>query len=641
MRGLSVKQGSTPRVLVVEGRSDVAAELDTRLRDSAIEVVGVANDASSAIHLAEEHRPDLALLAAHVEKPGDGSRVAASLQRKLEIGIFFVVDDLDSSTRKVLGESDAYGLVHRPFTNDELAAAVTMALHRHRLHLERQRQSEQNAYLAKVLEGLPDAVVVVDQHAAIKHLNPAAQRMFAIDWHADASLELDDLIPEDRREIHRRNVERFSKGSTQLAAMGNRFAGIEGRRSDGSTFPAEATLVRLRSGSEPCVAAIVRDLTEMRRLERERDQALKLEAAGRLAAVMAHDFNNLLASLLLEANTLLSSLPNESESRRSAVEIVKAVEYGRALTSRLADVNRPDQGARVWVDLSSELDRLRSFVTRLLGDAIAVIWRVDASLGRARLLRGELAQVIMNCAANARDAMPQGGSFVLRATATAPLPDSGAPTFARIEVLDTGHGIGNEVLDRAFDPFVTTKAGGGSGLGLASVKSSIENAGGHVELVSSPEQGTTLTMYLPVRPAPAALTDDQPRAEAARPSLPSTVLVVDDQAAVRRSVAKALQTLGHETLVAATAGEALMLLEQEGDRIAAILTDVAMPIMNGIELCTLVERSYPNVRAILMTGDLEGAPAGPRSSQRVHLIKPFNLDELESALGRALRGASR
>lgn len=358
------------------------------------------------------------------------------------------------------------------------------------------------------------------------------------------------------------------------------------------------------------------DITEQRVLEEQFQQSQKMEAIGRLAGGVAHDFNNLL-TIILGFSALLSSELEHDDPRLSYTgEIERAAQSAASLTRQLLAFSRKQIIEPRLIDLNAAVAGLKGMVARLLGEDVEVVLELQDDLW-VRADRGQLEQVVINLAVNARDAMPQGGRLCLQTRREG--------SRAILQVSDTGTGIAEDILDRIFEPFFTTKEfGQGTGLGLASVHGIVSQSGGTVRAGNTPEGGARLVVSLPRVEAPEA--EPAESAQEKVRAAPCRVLVVDDAEGVRNYARKLLERNGFEVLVAASGNEAAQV-----DRpVDVLLTDVVMPSMSGPELAEILCRRWPQLKVAFMSGYTEEAIV-ERGTLRpgIHFVqKPFEAEEL-------------
>jgi CheY-like chemotaxis protein len=339
---------------------------------------------------------------------------------------------------------------------------------------------------------------------------------------------------------------------------------------------------------------------------------------------------------------MLGQLPQGLPLHRSATEVHKAAARGALLTRQLLTFSRKEVVAPNAFDLNLVVAEMENMLRRLIGEQIALTIRLTDTPLRARCDRGQLEQVLLNLAVNARDAMPEGGplSIAVSGVEVAELeckdyPDARPGPHVALVVRDEGSGMDEHTLAHLFEPFFTTKsAGKGTGLGLSTVYGIVQRAGGHIRVKSAPGQGSTFTVYLPRVEQPTAVEEpERPVGEAIHGA--ETILVVEDEDAVRSMVREALEARGYRVLVARNGVEALDLAGRYGDYIDLLVTDVIMPQMNGAELAQRLARLRPGLRVLFVSGYTDDAVirVGVLEQRTAFLQKPFSLD----VLGRTVR----
>jgi PAS domain S-box-containing protein len=411
-------------------------------------------------------------------------------------------------------------------------------------------------------------------------------------------------------------------------------------------------------GSYAGSLAMVTDVTEFVRAERQREelqsqlnQSQRLETVGKLAGGVAHDFNNLLAVILNYASFLKEELDDSAEAAEGLDEIRRAAERGAALTRRLLAFSRRDTGRPETLDLPKVVSDVRRMLERTMGKEVELEIETVGEVPPVIADLHQLEQVLLNLAINARDAMPDGGRLhlMLRELSLdeedARLRADARPgRYACIEVADTGTGMSAEVAAQAFDPFFTTKpAGEGTGLGLAMVYGIVTNAGGHVTLDSRPGEGTRIGVHLPAA-ARQADRPDPPGPPTPRAAAGQTILLVDDESAVRTIAARILSRHGYEVVEAAGGDEALAVYRTLPEIPDLMLTDVAMPRMSGLELARrLPEERPPAPPVVFMSGYSGASVSTPEALERAagFLEKPFDAETLLHRVGEALAAGAR
>jgi two-component system cell cycle sensor histidine kinase/response regulator CckA len=386
---------------------------------------------------------------------------------------------------------------------------------------------------------------------------------------------------------------------------------------------ARAETVRDERGKPVRLLGTVQDITERRELVERLHQAQKMEAVGQLAGGVAHDFNNLLTVITSYCGLLLSGLPPEDASRPDLQEIEEAARRAAALTRQLLAFSRRQVLQAQLVDVNDLTMQLEKLLRRLIREDIEMVWRLSANPATVWADPGQLEQVLMNLVVNARDAMPAGGTLTI---ATSWEVEQGCVV---IEVTDTGIGMAPEVQSRIFEPFFTTKdQGQGTGLGLATVHGIVTQSGGEIGVESTPGAGTTFRIHLPGR---HGATQSRAATEPADPIQQQggeTVLVVEDDPALRAVACRILRSRGYLVLEASHGRQALEICATADSPLHLVVTDMVMPEMSGFELGQLVAERHPEVRVLCMSGYTRDARVGEgvASDDLAYLEKPFTPD---------------
>jgi PAS domain S-box-containing protein len=415
-------------------------------------------------------------------------------------------------------------------------------------------------------------------------------------------------------------------------------------RKDGTKFWASVVLDAIRddAGNIVGIAKVTRDMTERRAMQEQLQQSQKMEAIGQLTGGVAHDFNNLLTVILCNLERVSRQFPHLDASVRSSLEqVTRAAQRAATLTSQLLAFSRRQPLNPKVTDVNRLLQGLSDLIRRTLGEHIAVETVLSGGLWRIEIDSTNLEMALLNLAVNARDAMPNGGKLTIE-TANAHLDEAYASRYIEISpgqyvcisISDTGIGMTEEVMARAFDPFFTTKPPGqGTGLGLSQVFGFVKQSGGHVRLYSEPGQGTTVRIYLPRSHAHAEEEDVTPALPQVIGKDSETILVVEDDAAVRSYTTESLRDLGFTVLEAPDGPTALRILKEHDD-IKLIFTDVGMPGMNGRELANEARKLRPALPVMFTTGYARNAIVHQgRLDPGVELItKPFSAHQLGARL---------
>jgi signal transduction histidine kinase/CheY-like chemotaxis protein len=394
-------------------------------------------------------------------------------------------------------------------------------------------------------------------------------------------------------------------------------------------------------------ASLNRDLTDLKthleetvqRKTAELIRSQKLESIGRLAGGMAHDFNNLLAVVHGHANLIQAKMPHLNPLRGHVDKIVNVCEEASSLTERLLAFGQQKSFEPGIVQLNDVVHKVEGLVRDILGDRIELVTSLSPDLGCALVDRGQLRQVLMNLVLNARDAMPSAGTFNI-ATENADLnealsADAPAGQYVVLTVSDSGCGMNEEIRSRIFEPFFTTKGGSkGSGLGLSTVYGIVKQSGGHIHVESEPFQGTTFRVFLPRVPEEAVMEV----APVAARSSGACILVVEDYKELRALIGEVLREAGHTVLEAATGTEALSVLRDYRGQLDLVMTDLAMPEMDGQTFAEQVRRDQPDLKIVFMSAYPEAVlENGDARQARIPVLrKPFTDEDLTARVREVL-----
>jgi PAS domain S-box-containing protein len=398
-----------------------------------------------------------------------------------------------------------------------------------------------------------------------------------------------------------------------------------------------ARAIRDAEGRTVRMVGVIENITALRELEEQFFHAQRMEAVGRLAGGVAHDFNNLLTTILGYCDILLGRVSSDAETAQPVREIRRASERAAALTEQLLAFGRRQVIHPQLLDLNDVVRDLEQMLRRVVGEDIRI--ETDLTAGQAAVFvdRGQLEQLIMNVVVNSRDAMLRGGNLTLR-TGQCHFDEAfvqgnvGAKVgdYCLLEVVDTGCGMDEETLAKIFEPFFTTKAvGRGTGLGMAIVYGIVNQSHGHLKVTSSPGRGTTVSVFLPRQTA--VVVPEQPvAAPLSAPGGSESVLLVEDEDALRRMITTLLSTRGYQVTAASNPEEALRRVREASGQFELIVSDVVMPGMSGRDMVDQVRKEWPGIPVLFVSGYagdmvLEHGVSG---EQVAFLAKPFTLDEL-------------
>ncbi len=497
---------------------------------------------------------------------------------------------------------------------------------------ERQRALHEIRRLAMVVEQQAEAVIIADTTGAIQYVNPAFERLTGY-TRSEALGKNPRILKSGKqsRDFYTAMWRQLSEGTPWSGHFTN-------RRKDGAAYEVESTISPIRDDSGRIIGFVStsRDVTHEMQLEQQFRQSQKMEAIGRLAGGIAHDFNNLLTSILGYSRLIKDELPEGSPFTNDLDEVINAGERAAALTRQLLTFSRKQAVQTRPVKLNGVVMDMDKLLRRTLGEDIELVTILDSEMGFANADTGLLEQIIMNLAINARDAMPRGGTLTIQ-TSTANLNDHFCACHAGVKpgryvllsVRDTGMGMSREIYERCFEPFFTTKEKGkGTGLGLSIVYSIVEQLNGFITVDSAPDRGSAFTAYFPAVAAATEKSQAYERIELPRGQ--ETILVVEDEEAVRRLTVRLLESLGYKVLQARHGGEALLICERHEGQIDLVLTDVVMPHIGGQELVQRLMQIRKDFKVLYMSGFTDTAFVSREEGQGKTplILKPFTNEAL-------------
>ena len=439
--------------------------------------------------------------------------------------------------------------------------------------------------------------------------------------------------------LKKKELDKYTNRLNKVKTLGSWTGEIEHIRKDGTPFPTftSVNLLKDAEGRPTGVLAVVRDISEQKKLEAQLSQAQKMEAIGVLAGGVAHDFNNLLTVIIGYAQLALMNVIKDQSLRERIEEIKKAGEKAASLTRQLLAFSRKQIITPRVLDLNELLTGIEKMLGRLIPEDVELLTIPEPALWQVEVDSGQIEQVIMNLAVNARDAMPQGGKLTIE-TANADLDENylrehgieeTPGPYVMLAISDTGSGMDKETQEHIFEPFFTTKeVGKGTGLGLSTVYGIVKQSNGFIWVYSEPGKGTTFKVYLPkvkgdVEPEEKEQTsvDDLGGSE--------TVLIVEDDNRLLKFAQKVLQSYGYRILAAENGEEALKIGKEHEGPIHLMITDVVMPKMGGREAAELLHH-YPQMKVIYMSGYTDNAIVhhGVLAPGLNFLQKPFSPEGL-------------
>ena len=517
---------------------------------------------------------------------------------------------------------------------------VECATHLAGIAIEREHAAEElhaveNRHRALV-ERLP-AITYIAEVGALggwQYVSPQIQSILGFspdEWMANSANWVNHIHPDDRDQALAAEKRFWELGGMYRAEY--RMLSRDGRV---LWFRDDAIYLNTEDKQKPVMQGVLYDITEYKHLEEQLRQAQKMEAIGQLAGGVAHDFNNLLMIIQGHNERILSHLVSDDAARKDAIQIKEAVDRAASLTRQLLAFGRKQVLQPKVLDLNRVAGDVTKMLHRLLGRNIQVNLITAQSLWRVKVDQGQMEQVILNLALNARDAMPHGGNLTIE-TRNVEVHEPAVVKPGRyvvLEVTDTGMGMDAETQRHIFEPFFSTKElGKGTGLGLASVYGVVKQSGGGISFRSKLGHGTTFSIFLPEAcERPAAQKEET--APAMRGKETETILIVEDEDPIRDMVGEYLQQNGYTVLQAQNGQEALQIAERYRGLIHLLITDLVMPELGGRELAERLKRLRPRTKLLFTSGYVDAVRSEPACEQPAMILqKPFAL----SALAKKIR----
>jgi len=501
---------------------------------------------------------------------------------------------------------------------------------------------ESNGRFASSLRLSKDAIVIIDREAKILIFNPAAENIYGLSADEAIGQSMSDkLIPPRLRGAHDKAFEKYLQtGESNILGL---TIETQSLRADGSEFPVELTVQEIANDQGPHFIAYISDLTEQKNLQQELesqarkiDQKMRLEAIGTLAGGIAHDFNNLLMIIKGYTEMLVARTDLADNAREKIREIEIASDKARDITSQLLTFSRVENETKEHVDLVEVIDNLVGMLKRILPDTIMLETELETGLWLVQSEKVRLDQALMNLILNAVDAMPDGGvisltagNVVLEAAEGAKIGDLEPGDYCKIRVRDEGTGMDSETMKHVFEPYYTSKpAGKGTGLGLFITYGIVEAIGGVITVKSQPGGGTTFTIYLPrsdVRRTPSLELES---GGSNKHGNNETILVVEDEAAIRKLQVEALLRAGYQVIEATDGESGYELALAHAGEIQLIISDLNMPRLTGEAMVRRLRLAGQNAKVIFVSGNAQDMIEIENEDTERLIHKPFSLKVL-------------
>ena len=637
-----------PRILIVDDEIHICESLKILLKRQGYDIL-TANTGREALEMLAGAEFDLLLLDMVIPDM-NGFQIMDQLNsRKHDILTIVITGNASIESAVKALKKGAYDYLKKPFEYEELIKRVGNALRQKKLvhekkiiHGELERSEERYQYL---VQNSPDIIYTLDKNQRFSFVNVTVQRLLGYSPEQLDGKEFCSIVyEEDREKAHRflllEKVRNPAAATIELRLMVSENKGV---------FKLFAITHAERNGAfadgrdgGAGIYGVARDITYRKQLERQLQQAKKMEAIGTLAGGIAHDFNNILMGIMGYTSLLLSKTDARDPHRSKLENIQQHVTSGSNLTKQLLGFARGGTYNVSPVDINALLEKTSNMFGRTNRE-VSIRRSYQGDLWTAEVDEGQIEQVLLNLYVNAKQAMPDGGDLLITTGNTAIDEQdslqfgSGARRYVKIEIRDTGIGMDEEIQQRIFEPFFTTKEMGvGTGLGLASAYGIIKNHGGTITVSSKKGQGTAFTIFLPASEKPATAKQEQ-SGEIMKGS--GTILLVDDDIAMIDVGAEILATLGYSAITARSGKEALKMYAQNQDCIDAVIVDLIMPKMSGGELYDKLKAFDPQVKVLLSSGySIDGEAT--RIIQRGcngFIQKPFGLKELSQKIGEILQ----
>jgi PAS domain S-box-containing protein len=582
-------------------------------------------------------RPPLVVLLDVNLPDGNGLEWLARNRRRIDASVIVLTSIAGYAAGPDIVEGAQDFLVKSEVDPEQLARVLQYAADR---ELARRELVHSRQYFQSLIEQARDLITVVDEHGIILYQSPGTRRLLGIPAEEFVGKSLFTLVDEQQAARGQQLLRSVLDGADEVPT-----GEFTIRRKDGSVRYVDVVASQIApEGGVRRVVLNTRDVTERKRAEeqvRERDDMLlrsqKMEAVGRLAGGIAHDFSNVLTIITAACERLHDRVPSGSESEHEIERIFRNCERAAALVRQLLAFSRQQTLAPRPIDLGLLVAHSADLLRPFIGEQILLDIDVAPGTHVVEADAGQIEQVLMNLAINARDAMPEGGRVAVRvsrvtvddafATAHSPQP---AGDYILLEVRDTGHGMDRITREKAFEPFFTTKdAALGTGLGLSTVYGIVKQSGGYIWIESEPGRGTTISVHLPpTKAAPVPL--EPPKARPARKAKRKTVLLTEDEDDVRELIQEMLSAQGFDVIAARSPDDALERAASFKGTIDLLLTDVVMPGGNGRDLARRLTASRPGTKVLYISGYPEhGAQPGTVLEPGApFLAKPFTRDLL-------------
>jgi len=601
------------KILIVDDERIIARELEERLTSFDYEVLGIASTGAEAIRLAEEKEPQLVLMDIVLKGEMDGIEAATKIRQKMDIPVIFLSAYTDKETLARAKISEPYGYIVKPFSGRDLQANIEMALFKH--HVEAKLRQIEKWFSASMM-GVGDGVcATTNSNDTITYLNPIAEIMLGISLKDAVGKKIENVlrfVDQNSMTLDKTPIDRiFEEGI--VTDMSEELY-ISNAHDD--VIPIAYTGACLRDADDNPSGVVIwlKDISDQKytqKLLKKSEQTLlqtqRIETIGVLAGAVAHDFNNEISIVLGCADSAMEHGDLDETTTQLIEEIRSSSLRSAALTRKLLIFGQKHLVDITVFDINELITSLHTMLIRLIGEEYRLTAELNSTLNLVSMDRVQLEQLIVNLVVNARDALSEGGTICIRTndvkhddTFFRTVPDADPDEYLQLEVFDNGCGMTEEVKSHLFEPFYTTKGlGKGTGLGLSTVYGIVKDSGGYLNVISEVDQGALFQIYLKATKEGLPATADLDTDEVVFGK--ETILVVEDNDALRNMTVEFLKIGGYDVLEASSGIEAIDIFN-ENSGIKLVITDVVMPGISGKDLIKKLQDIRMDLKVLFVSG---------------------------------------
>jgi len=635
-------------VLIVEDERIVAKDLQQSLISEGYHVPLVVSTGDDALQAVQQLNPDVILIDIQLKGNLDGIQTASQIHHLYDVPVIYLTAFADENTLRRAKTTEPFGYIIKPFEEREVYSTIEMALYK---HLTEKKLKQHDRWLSATLKSVSDGVIATNTRGRIIFMNPAAERLTG--WSQSETRDKNiDQIMQLVNSVTNKPVENPLAKAIETGEPVELPSDIYLKAKDDRGFPTSVSASPIIDDRGQLLGTVLvfKDNSKHLALEKQLREGQKMEAIGRLAGGIAHDFNNLLMVILGNIEFAKEGIQPGSGAYEDLERVEKAAGQARALIDQLLTFSRQKAYKKEVLDLNAAIKDFLQMVNRVIGEKIQIETSLQDDLASVLADPAHIHQILMNLCLNAKDAMPHGGRLTIETRNVSAAELRGEAWYAhlngsargvdyvKLSIADSGCGIDQKRRERIFEPFYTTKdVLHGTGLGLAVVYGIVDQHKGHIDVQSEPQNGTTITVYLPATGAQVAAPKPDSAPKAVQKNH-GCILVVEDDTAVRKTTVRILKALGFDAVEATNGPEAIAKFREEPKSVAAAVIDVAMPEMTGPELYRSLTALRLNLPTVFVTGyDIHDKLGFPETHRNFTILrKPFTKDSLEAKLQEAL-----